>query len=340
MSDRDALNLIFLPGFSTAAVTTDISGRGVGLDVVRENVARLGGRIEFTSVPEQGTRFLPSLPLTLAAARGLFVRSDKDTYCIPLSAVEEARALIPDDVGLSEGQHFLKVRANAIPFVQLADLLAARPSRRPERQGLAVLLALSDRRIAVGVDEVLGQEEMVVRSLAAGTPPLKLVAGATAIADGTLVTVLEPAALLDAMQELGPARAEVPAKSRQRTILVVDDALTTRSMLVSLLDRVGFRTLAAADGEAGYALLRSEPVDLVVSDVEMPGLDGVALTRRIRATAGMDRLPVILVTSLATVADRARGAESGANGYVVKSDFDPEAFVQMVREELGAEDWI
>ncbi|MHB8879451.1 MAG: hybrid sensor histidine kinase/response regulator, partial [Myxococcaceae bacterium] len=323
LTSREALNLIFLPGLSTLTQATSTSGRGVGLDVVRENVARLGGRIEFFSERGKGTRFILSLPLTLAAARGLFVSCEQKTWCLPLSAVEEAIPLEPGDLGRSHGHFFLRVRSQAIPFAPLADLLEGRASRAPTRRGLAVVLALSDRRLAVGVDEVLGQEEVVVKGLAPGSPRSELVAGATSLADGRLVTVLEPVALVEAMsRSAAAARASSGETAKARTVLVVDDALTTRTMLSSVLQSAGYHTVLATDGLAALSVLQREQVDLVVSDVEMPGLDGFGLTARIRATAALARLPVVLVTSLASTADRARGAEAGANAYVVKRNFD------------------
>jgi two-component system chemotaxis sensor kinase CheA len=339
LTARESLNLIFLPGLSTAAKVTTLSGRGVGLDVVRENVGQLGGRIEFFSERGKGARFVLSLPLTLAAARGLFVRAEQKLWCLPLSAVEEAIPLAPEALGRSHGHLFLRVRSQAIPFARLADLVEGRPAGLPTEHGLAVVLALSDRRLAIGVDELMGQEEVVIKGLAPGSPRARMVAGAASLADGRLVTVLEPGALFELMSNASAApRAGAAGPARQRTVLVVDDALTTRTMLSSVLQSAGYRTLTAADGLAALALLQGEAVDLVVSDVEMPGLDGFGLTAHIRATASLARVPVVLVTSLATSADRARGAEVGANAYVVKRNFDSAAFLELVSDELGAED--
>ncbi len=335
LTHREVLNFIFMPGFSTSRNVTETSGRGVGLDVVRENVARLGGRIEFYSDKGKGTEFILSLPLTLAAARGLFVNAGRNTYCIPLTNVDEAIAVDPKELGMAQGKLFLPLRRQAIPYAQLEDLLTGRPCTRPERRSYAVIVALSDRRLAVGVDELLGQEEVVVKALAAGTPKIPLVAGGTSLADGRLVTVLEPAALVDQAAGTGVRMAAESLRPQLSTVLVADDALTTRTMISSVLERAGYRTLTAPDGEAAYSIALREKVDLVVSDVEMPGLDGLGLCQRIRSTPQLSSTPIILITSLDDKDDLARGATAGASAYIVKKDFDPSTFLEMVSDFVG-----
>ncbi|MGQ0503863.1 MAG: response regulator, partial [Myxococcaceae bacterium] len=335
LSHREVLNFIFTPGFSTSRQITETSGRGVGLDVVRENVARLGGRVEFYSDKGKGTEFILSLPLTLAAARGLFVNAGRNTYCIPLTNVDEAIAVEPKELGAAQGKLFLQLRHQAIPFVGLDDLLMGRPYSRPDRRSYAVIIALSDRRLAVGVDELLGQEEVVVKALAQGTPRIPLVAGGTSLADGRLVTVLEPAALVEAAAGTSLRALATADKAQLSTVLVADDALTTRTMISSVLERAGYHTLTAPDGEAAFALALREKVDLIVSDVEMPGLDGLGLCRRVRATPQLSSTPVILITSLNERDDLARGAEAGASAYIVKKDFDPTGFLEMVSDFVG-----
>ncbi|HZH03783.1 MAG TPA: response regulator, partial [Myxococcaceae bacterium] len=334
MTEREVLNLIFAPGFSTAVDVTEISGRGVGLDVVRENVGRLGGRIEFYTEPGQGTQFTLCLPLTLAASRGLLVVAGQDTYCIPLGAVEEVISVEPQDLGMAQGHFAVNWGRQATSFVRLEDLLAGRVSARPRGRVYAIILALSDRRLALGVDDLLGQEEVVVKGLGAGTPRLTFVAGATSLADGKLVTVLEPGALMEAAAA-ATARGVAPQRTtRTATILVADDSLTTRTMMASVLERAGYKTVMAHDGAYAASLLGQQAFDLVVSDVEMPNLDGFGLVKYLRSGAQHAQVPAILVTSLNTPEDRARGAEAGANAYIVKKDFDPSAFLALVSECL------
>jgi two-component system chemotaxis sensor kinase CheA len=333
LSRRDALNLIFAPGLTTARTVTGVSGRGVGLDVVRENVSRLGGRIEFFTEPGQGTRFVLALPLTLAASRGLTVAAGKNVYCLPLNPVDEVLKVSPNDVGQAQGRLALSWRHQAVTFAPLEDLIAGGASMKPTRDFYAVVLAVSDRRLALGVTELLGQHEMVVKAPAAGTPPMRFVAGATTLADGRLVTVLDPPALVEAA---GLLKLAVAADKPQATVLVVDDSLTSRAMVASVLEQRGLRTLTAHDGEAAWAVLQQHHVDLVVSDVEMPRLDGLALVQRIRARGTRPDLPCLLLTSLESPEIRAAGAQAGADGYFVKQRFEPAAFLSMVADLLGS----
>jgi two-component system chemotaxis sensor kinase CheA len=311
---------------------TDISGRGVGLDVVRDNVARLSGRIEFYSELGKGSEFYLSLPLTLAATQGLLVRAGEHTYCIPLTSVEEVLALSEGDFGIAHGCLAVQRRKQMVRFAPLHEILTGQKSSAATDTCHAVVLALSEKRMALGVEALLGQAEVVIKGLTPGSPPLPFVAGATILADGRLVTVLEPSAIVNAGTALSSSSLTERATRRRATVLVADDSITTRTMLSSLLDRAGYRVLSAADGEAAFATLRREKVDLVVSDVEMPNLDGFGLVHKIRALAETAHLPAILITSLGSAEDRARGAEAGANSYIVKKDFDPSVFLTMVAD--------
>ena len=334
LPEREILNLIFEPGFSTSSIVTEISGRGVGLDVVRENVAALGGRIEFFSTPGNGAEFRLSIPLTLATSRGLVVRAGTGTFCLPLNAVEEVFVVETASIGVAQGQLAIPWRHQAVTLVPLADLLEGRPSQRPNRAVHAVLLALSDRRLALGVEALEGQEEIVVKALAPGTPRLPLVAGVSSLADGRLVTVLEPSALFAAaaaLRGLSDRRAE----GTRAVILVVDDSLTSRTLMASVLERAGYQTLLAPDGAAALALLASRTVDLVLTDVEMPVLNGLGLVEQLRARPQTARLPVILLTSLGSAQDRARGAASGADAYLVKKEFEAAQLLTLVSALLA-----
>jgi two-component system chemotaxis sensor kinase CheA len=175
---------------------------------------------------------------------------------------------------------------------------------------------------------------VVVKGLPAGTPSLRFVAGVTNLADGRLVTVLDPGQIIEkALSQHSPAPGSVVSPTRP-TVLVVDDSVTSRTMVAELLEQSGYRALTAHDGENALAVLRGQQVALVVSDVEMPNIDGYGLVRRIRSSPDTANIPVILVTSLGDAGDRARGAAAGANAYIVKKDFDPEAFLSIISEQL------
>jgi two-component system, chemotaxis family, sensor kinase CheA len=334
LSSREAMNLIFAPGFSTASAVTELSGRGVGLDVVRDNIARLGGRIEFYSELGKGTRFVLSVPLTVSASRGLLLSADRQVYCIPFDAIEEVVTIEAEQFGFAHGKMIIERRKQMVHFVPLTEVLSghSRPTGRERRN--AVVLAVSDGRVAIGVDEVFGQEEMVVKSLAPGTPKLAFVTGATTLSDGRLVTVLDPLALFRAATHVGGEAPVAPSRAAA-AVLIVDDSVTTRSLISSVLERASFKTLMAFDGADALRLLEQEHVDLVISDIEMPALDGFNLLERIRSHPKHARLPVILMSSLDDADSRARGAAAGASAYVVKRQFDPSSLIAMATSFTG-----
>lgn len=335
LSDREALNLIFQSGFTTAKTVTAVSGRGVGLDVVRENVARLGGRIDFYSKPDEGTQMYLSMPLALSASTGLVVRAGRHLYCVPLSSVQEVGSLVPADIGIAHNRMVVTQRRQTVPFLPLEDLLLHQESRRPNGPCVAVILAVSDLRLALGVDEFLGNEELVIKRLVEGTPRLGYVSGVTSLPDGQLVSVLDPARLVKgALKSRGPFIAR-QAKEERPLVVVADDSLTSRAMLSSLLERRGYRTLLASDGESAFSLLQQGGAALLISDVEMPNTDGISLTKRVRATPGLTSLPIILVTSLSSSEEIARGGSAGANGYIPKQELDPSRFLEMVNDFIG-----
>ncbi len=333
ISDEEITDLIFVAGFSTAAAVTETSGRGVGLDVVRENLQQLGGHVEVHSEAGKGTEFLLSMPLSLATSRGLFVEVGTEVYCLPLEAVEEVVAVQPSDLGVSQGRFVLQRRGEPLVFAPLATLIANGSAATARRGGYAIVLNVLERRVALGAEQLLGQEETVVKSLSPGTPRLEFVAGATTLADGRVATLLDPNALVEAALRSTAAGATV----ERGTVLVADDSLTSRALIAATLERAGYRTLVECDAPAALATLQRERVDLVIADVEMPGaIDGIGLVREIRASPRLKHMPVILVTSLGAAEDRARGAQAGANAYVVKKDFDPAHLLQLAADYLEA----
>jgi two-component system chemotaxis sensor kinase CheA len=331
MTDQEAIEIIFMPGFSTAKEITGTSGRGVGLDVVRENIQQLGGHVEVRTEAGKGTEFVLSMPLSLATSRGLLVEVGRDTYCIPLQAVEEVVQYEAAELGVAQGRFVLQRRGEPLVFAHLSTVLGAGTPAAARRGGHAIVLNVLERRVALGAERLAGQEETVVKSLPPGTPRLEFVSGATTLADERVVTVLEPMALVEAaLRSMAAGGA-----AEKATVLVADDSLTSRALIASTLERAGYRTLVECDAPSALATLQRERVDLVVADVEMPGaIDGIGLTREIRGSPRLAHTPVILVTSLGGADDRARGAQAGANAYVVKKDFDPAHLLQLVADYL------
>ncbi|WP_164017239.1 hybrid sensor histidine kinase/response regulator [Pyxidicoccus trucidator] len=336
LTDAQAARLVFQPGFSTREQVTATSGRGVGLDVVQATAQRLQGSVDVGFTAGRGTRFTVDLPLTLAAALGLLVRTGTTVSAIPSDCVNRVLRLTPDEVGTVAGRVVARVDGEQLTFLPLAESIGL--PRLPMAMDAgklqtAALLTVGDDKVLFAIDEVVGQQEIVVRSLGRHVQGVRHLAGAAVLDDGRVVPVLNATELVRA------ARPETRSASTQGTrprILVCDDALTTRFAMKSLLEIAGYPVVTAADGEEAWSVLERSPCHLVVSDWQMPRLDGVGLTRRIKAHPGMNRTPVILVTSLDSPEDRAAGLEAGADGYLVKREVERGKLLELVRQLLPA----
>jgi two-component system chemotaxis sensor kinase CheA len=350
LSEGDALSTIFDPGFSTAKAVTDVSGRGVGLDAVRTAVDSLRGRVEVRSTPGEGAEFRISVPMTLAALRCLLVRAGGHPYAVPMHSTAVALRCGPDDVVTVDGQPGLLMEGEGIGLAPLAGVLGLRRDTAPH--GPAIVLTTASGRHAFQVDELLGQRDVVVKEIGGMLPRLPMVAGASVEPDGSVMLVLDPDGLIatarggvplpaapsaaaDASPPPGgePAPAERPRRGR---VLVVDDALTIRELQRSILERAGYEVLTAADGGEALRVLAERPADLVLTDIEMPRMDGFALTEAIRDSSELAATPVLILTSRDAEEDRRRGLEAGADGYLVKSAFDEHALLTAVGRLLGA----
>ncbi|MCP3101739.1 response regulator [Myxococcus sp. K15C18031901] len=336
LSDAQAARLVFQPGFSTREQVTATSGRGVGLDVVQATAARLQGSVDVEFWPGRGTRFTVDLPLTLAAALGLLVRSGTMVSAIPSDSVERVLRLKPDDVGTVAGRVVARVDGAQLTFLPLAEAIGM--PRLPlaiesGRVQTAALVVVGGDKVLYAIDEVVGQQEIVVRSLGRHLQGVRHLAGAAVLDDGRVVPVLNAPELVRAARP--ETRSSGPEAQRPR-ILVCDDALTTRFAMKSLLEIAGYPVVTAADGEEAWNILERTPCQLVVSDWQMPRLDGVGLARRLKSHASLHSTPIILVTSLDSPEDRAAGLEAGADGYLVKREVERGKLLELVRQLLPA----
>jgi two-component system chemotaxis sensor kinase CheA len=320
-------------GFSTADSVSNLAGRGVGLDAVRRFVEGLGGSFEVRSEPGQGTEFILLLPLALALLEVLLVESDGNVYGIPLASVSEA-VDVHEPVSLG-GRPHLRLRGEALPLAGLAQLLGAPGTSAPASVGIVV--AAAGRSAAVTCDTLLGQEEVVVKPLGPLLAAVEGYLGAAVLGDGRVALLVDPAALLRGAVS-GPARrtdASAPARQSPK-VLVVEDSVTVRELQRSILETAGYRTVTARHGREGLErLLADTEIELVVTDVEMPELDGLELTRLIRAHPERGNTPVVIVTSCADDAARERGLVAGADAYMVKQGFEQEALLETVQRLVG-----
>jgi two-component system chemotaxis sensor kinase CheA len=322
------------PGFSTAPEVSGISGRGVGLDAVKEQVEAFGGSVEVHSEPGRGTQVVLRLPLALALIEVLLVERAGNVYGFPLSSVEEA--LSTGETLSLAGQPAIELRGRSIALADLAELMGATaPAQAPRAP--AVVLTASGKRVAVTCDALLGKEEVVVKSLGPLLSSLSMYLGAAILGDGRIALLVDPAVLVRA--SAAPRRAgvsPVAAAPGAPRVLVVEDSLTIRELQRSILEAAGYRVQTARDGRDALTYIdRDDGIDLVVTDVEMPEMDGIELTETIRAHATCSTLPVVIVTSLGDDGDRRRGIEAGADAYMVKRKFDQHDLLETVERLVG-----
>lgn len=341
LSDAEALDAIFRPGVSTAREVTEVSGRGVGLDAVRTAVEAVRGRIEVRSTPGRGSEFRLIVPMTVAVLRCLVVEAGGRRYGIPMPAAVSLLGAAPGQNLSAEGRPAVWFGGDAVPVTPLGALLGT----AGDEDGPVIVLSTPSGRHAIQVAAVSGQRDVMVKDLGPLVPRLELVAGTSVEADGSILLVLDPGGLLEAAAGrrvlVGPAeppqrRPELPAA--RATVLVVDDALTIRELQRSILERAGYAVVTAVDGEDALGQLEAHPVELVLTDVEMPAMDGFALTEAIRLSVEHSGLPVVILTSRADDAERRRGLDAGADAYLVKSSFDEHTLLTAVARLLGHED--
>jgi len=332
LSDDEALALVYRSGLSTSPVITAVSGHGLGLAIVRERVDQLGGTLRLETSAHAGTTVRAVVPAALATFRGLLVQAGDLPVLLPMDSVDAVLRIVPDEVRHVEGRAAVAWREEPLLLAPLAALLGRAPSGpAPGVKRPCVVVRAGTDRAAVLADEVLGEVEVLAKPL---EPPLlrvRFVSGAGVLGTGRLALILRPADLVAAARR-GVAAPPAPRpQERTPTVLVVDDSITTRAMEKNLLEAAGFEVRVAVDGADAWAQLRSAPVDLVVSDVDMPRMDGFELTTRIRGDRRLADLPVVLVTALESREDKERGIEVGANAYVVKSSFDQSNLLDIIR---------
>ncbi len=333
MSEDELLELVFRPGFSSKEIITDISGRGVGLDVVHANLRQLKGNVSLETKPGRGTTFTFSLPLTLATDRGLLVKCGGATYAVPIAAVERVMEIEHSALLEVEAGQAVRLGQRAVPLRELAEILGVE-RREPPSLLPVVVLSKGWEAVAFLVDEVVGEREIVVKRF---TPPLvavRNVTGGTLTSGGEVIMVLNPMDLVDSALRPGvSARVVNGLGVKEQTlpqILVADDSITTRTLEKNILEGAGYQVEMAVDGDQAWDLLQQRSFDLVVTDIEMPGLNGFDLTLRIKKNERMHDTPVIVVTSLAREEDRQRGIEVGADAYIMKGQFETRALLEVV----------
>jgi two-component system chemotaxis sensor kinase CheA len=337
MSDAEALGLIYRSGFSTAPMITDLSGRGVGLDVVREHVERLHGMIEVDATPGEGTRFKFVLPLSVSTTPCLFVAVATQTFALPLTNVSRILRVAKGEIEYVQGAAVVRDKEGIVAVSDLADVLSI------ERDSIhqlkdptpVILLGSADRRMALLVDELIDLQAVISKSLPPPFYRVRNVSGATILGTGAVVTILNAAHLIRAAappREGEPAASAVP--TRAPVVLLVEDSITTRALQKQILESAGYEVHTVNDGLEAWGVLQQGAIDVVVTDVYMSGMDGFELTAKVRSDERLAQLPVVLVTSKDSRSHRERGAEVGANAYIVKGSVEQRNLVDAVSRVL------
>jgi two-component system chemotaxis sensor kinase CheA len=344
MSDKEAFMLIFKPGFSTAAKVTNVSGRGVGMDVVKTNIEKLNGIIEVDSAPGKGTTFKLKIPLTLAIIQALLVASQEDLFAVPLSNVIETVRIVEEDIYTIEGKSVLKLREEVLPLVNMADIFEIEKILEPEKYLYVVILGLGATKVGLIVDRFIGQEEIVIKSLGEFLKGLPGIAGATIRGDGRVTLIVDVGSLMRLAKETHNKKIVTESlreaqkkkeKPSDYTVLLVDDSAMDRKVMRNALEKLGVNLIEAKDGvEALEILKKNNNIDAVLIDIEMPRMDGYTLAQEIRKYNKYRKLPLIAVTSRTTKADRVRGVEVGMNEYITKP-YTEEYLQNVVKRNLG-----
>ncbi|KIO48622.1 hybrid sensor histidine kinase/response regulator [Nitrosospira sp. NpAV] len=349
LGELESMTLVFQSGVTTSPIITDLSGRGLGLAIVSEKVERLGGTIQVQSSPGGGTAFHLFLPLTQANFRGVLVHAGRQLFVIPSTSVERVVRIAHKEIKTVENRETILVDGQTVSLVWLSDVLELPRHVIPAEPAAsingapAVVLGSGLARVAFLVEEILGEQEVLVKTLVRPLTRVRNVAGATVLGTGRVVPVLNAADLLKsaakrpagALPSVHQLSAEKHGNAKKQSILVVEDSITARTLLKNILESAGYRVNTAVDGVDGYTTLKTGAFDLVVSDVEMPRMDGFGLTAKIRADKQFAGLPVVLVTALDSRDHRERGIDAGANAYIVKSSFDQSNLLEIIQRLIG-----
>ncbi|QQW62003.1 chemotaxis histidine kinase/response regulator CheAY2 [Helicobacter pylori] len=347
MSDREAFNLIFKPGFSTAKVVSNVSGRGVGMDVVKTNIEKLNGIIEIDSEVGVGTTQKLKIPLTLAIIQALLVGVQEEYYAIPLSSVLETVRISQDEIYTVDGKSVLRLRDEVLSLVRLSDIFKVDAILESNSDVYVVIIGLADQKIGVIVDYLIGQEEVVIKSLGYYLKNTRGIAGATVRGDGKITLIVDVGAMMDMAKSIKVNITTLMNESENTKsknspsdyiVLAIDDSSTDRAIIRKCLKPLGITLLEASNGLEGLEMLKNgdKTPDAILVDIEMPKMDGYTFASEVRKYNKFKNLPLIAVTSRVTKTDRMRGVESGMTEYITKP-YSGEYLATVVKRSIKLE---
>lgn len=343
MSDKEAFALIFKPGFSTAQKVTSVSGRGVGMDVVKTNIEKLNGIIEIDSEPGKGSVFKLKIPLTLAIMQSLLVGAQEEYYAIPLASVMETIRVPIESIYTIEGKNVLRLRDEVISLVRLADVFNVKQVFESDSQAYVVIIGVAEAKLGVIIDTLVGQEEIVIKSMGDYLQNIPGIAGATIRGDGRVTLIVDVSSMMNLARQIKTdikAQIESEAKKAKEkpsdyNVLIVDDSKMDRTLMQKALEPLGVSVFEATNGVEALDLLKTKDkdIDAMLIDIEMPKMDGYTLAGEIRKYSKYRNLPLIAVTSRTSKTDRLRGVEVGMTEYITKP-YSPEYLENVVRKNL------
>ncbi len=342
MSDKEAYTLIFKPGFSTAASVTSISGRGVGMDVVKTNIEKLNGIIDVDSGIDKGTIIKLKIPLTLAIIQALLVGVQEEFYAIPLASVLETVRIPLDEIYTIEGKNVLRLRDEILSLARLSDIFGVDSVYENNEHAYVVVIGLAESKLGIIVDTLVGQEEIVIKSMGDYLKGIDGIAGATIRGDGRVTLIIDVAALMNLAKNINidiKASTQIATKTKEKPsdyfVLAVDDSKMDRNIMKKSMSPIGISVVEAANGLEALSLIKSGEYnfDAILIDIEMPRMDGYTLASEIRKYSKYKNLPLIAVTSRASKSDRLRGVESGMSEYITKP-YSPEYLESVVRKNI------
>ncbi|MBN2144508.1 MAG: hybrid sensor histidine kinase/response regulator [Candidatus Aureabacteria bacterium] len=347
LSDGEIMNFLFYPGFSTAPIITDISGRGVGLDVVKTDIENLKGSVSIITDVNKGTKFILQLPLTVAIIQSLLVRCESEIFAIPLLSVEESIVIDRKEIFSIENRSAIRLRNRTISVVSLKDMLNVSVRNVHDQDGkkngssvFIVIINSMEKYLGLEVDEIIGEQEIFIKSLDENFGKLKNVSGATVMGNGQVIVILDILDLFESskmthVRRIDPSVQMKEERGIKKRILIAEDSLTTRELERSILESHGYYVDTAVDGLDALNKVQSDQYDLLLCDIQMPKMDGFELCQNIRHNPKLKELICIIVTSLDREEEKRRGIEVGAQAYIVKSAFDQTILIETIKRLIG-----
>lgn len=334
LTERDKQLLMFTSGVTTSDMITEVSGRGIGMAITQEILERIGGKLKIQSQLGQGTQFVIDLPTSMSTFQALVVHCENDTYALPVLSVDECIRVCNQDITRIKNRPTINYRDQQLALVFLRDVMGYPRSDSPQESYQIVILHVHQESIALCVDALVGDQELTVKPLGAPLHTVQLIMGAAEDSLGHLTPIINPNDILRIIRLQSPSASALSDRQKtthkQGKVLVVDDSFTSRGLLKSIIEAAGYLVTTANDGHEAWNVLKQNEFDLLVSDIEMPKMDGFVLTSKVRADHTLNSLPVILVTALQSPEDQTRGLEAGANAYLVKSSFEQDSLLDAI----------